>query len=916
MNRYFATTEKGKTAMEQDHLKLARAAAAEGIVLLENKNCLPLKGTENIALFGDGARETLICGLGAASMNYRNGVSIEKGLKNAGFVITTSEYLARMSEQLKEEQELYYNWVRAQGAGDLLQGVLAMYSQPFVPSSQRAITEADITGKAEADLAVFVISRCSGEGADRKNVPGDYQLLEDEKKNLRFLDAHFSEVIVLLNTVGVIDTKFIRSLKHVKALLFIGLGGAEAGNALADVLLGKIPPQGKLTAAWAENYEDYPNALTYAGMNGNVDDELYSEGIFVGYRYFDSFGIRPAYPFGYGMTYAKFDIQTTNLRQEGERLFVSARVSNVSTEYSGREVVQIYISPPQAEAQPGKRSDISFSENKKARMCSVLLPKAYQNLSGYARTRLLQPQESEELEIELDMKSMASYSEKEAAWLLEAGDYLVRVGNSSRNTTMGGIWRVKDRIVLERCRNLFQTDDWMEEQEEAFMREQKQRGRKQCEMKECVQNGSDAFCILTVDAAAFHTKIHSYRKPEEDAIANSKQNQKQRPTYADVYAGKISLAEFVDSLTIEEMARICVGNVPEEMGEVTRASVMAAGTAVRQNAAEEDFWNPIVPGASEMNGSLQKDRRIPKMNLADGGSGLRLVAEFETDESGELLTSGLFSIRGVDRIAGKKPGEKMYTDSRMYYQYTTALPMAVILAQTWDADLVERCGEMIGRELSAFGVDLWLAPSMNIHRNPLCGRNYEYYSEDPLVTGVCGCAMVHGVQLFHGVGATIKHLACNNQETNRGASNAHVSERALREIYLRGYERVILREKPLSMMTSLNLINGIHAANSYDLLTAFARDECGFDGFVMTDWGTTVSDPSEKIKYPCSSVAGCLNAGNDLIMPGTISDVEGIISAVYSGDLTLRQLRECVSNILVVMLRMNKKVKVFTDVAE
>ena len=335
---------------------------------------------------------------------------------------------------------------------------------------------------------------------------------------------------------------------------------------------------------------------------------------------------------------------------------------------------------------------------------------------------------------------------------------------------------------------------------------------------------------------------------------------------------------------------------------------MAAGTAGRSKQMEDDGIYPIVPGASETTGALQKMRKIPKLNLADGGSGVRLVPEFEVNKQGELLTSGLFSIKGVDRIADKKPGERQFEGSTLYTQFTTALPMSVMLAQTWNQELLERCGSMIGKEMVAFGVDLWLAPSMNIHRNPLCGRNFEYYSEDPLITGNCGIFMVRGVEQYKGNGATIKHLACNNQEDNRGATNAHVSERALREIYLRGYEMVILKEKPMSMMTSLNLINGIHAANSHDLLTAFARNECGFDGFVMTDWGTTVSHESEQRKYPCSSVAGCIKAGNDLIMPGTRGDVEGIKLAVANGQLSEEELRSCAKNILHVMHALHREV--------
>lgn len=882
MNKYFAYKKEGITSQEMRHAALARQAAAEGMVLLENKGGLPCKTGEKLALFGDGARQTLICGLGAASMNYRTAVSVEEGLERAGFVITSKDYLAKAALMLEEETEKYYEWLRGQSREELLQGVFAMYANPFVPSRQKRITEEDI--RVKADTAVFVISRNSGEGADRKNIPGDYQLLEDEVQNLMFLDEHFESVIVLLNTIGVIDTKFIRGLKHLKAMLFMGLGGSGAGNAVADIFLGKVPPQGKLTSTWAENYEDYPNALTYAEVNGDVDDEMYTEGIYVGYRYFDSYGITPAYPFGYGMTYAEFSITLTGCEQKGRCIQARAEVRNLSREFAGREVVQAYVSPPTGR-----------------------LHKPYQSLAGYAKTEMLEPGQQEEVMIELDIKSMASYDEKAAAWVLEAGDYLIRLGSSSRDTKPSGIIRIGEEILLEQCRNLFPLDTELDEwkTETAAGREELDEAEKSC--------------VLNINVSDFETTIHQYRNLEKvDIHTDIYQGQNTGDGYPavkgrtltlnDVREGRISLDELAAQLSVDEMAKICVGNVPEEHVEVNRASVMAAGTAVRTAAGNEDYMNPVVPGASETTGALQSGRRIPKLNLADGGSGLRLVAEFETDGQGELLTSGLFSIRGVDRIAKKVQGCRQYEGSELYFQYTTALPMAVILAQTWDTELLGRCGEMIGRELVTFGVDLWLAPSMNIHRNPLCGRNFEYYSEDPLITGICGSTMVHGVEMYRGTGATIKHLACNNQEANRGATNAHVSERALREIYLRGYEMAIRKEKPVSMMTSLNLINGIHAANNYDMLTSFARDECGFDGFVMTDWGTTVADASEDNKYPCSSVAGCLTAGNDLIMPGTSGDVEGIRLAVQNGEVKLWQLQECVKNILRGMLKMDKSV--------
>ena len=201
---------------------------------------------------------------------------------------------------------------------------------------------------------------------------------------------------------------------------------------------------------------------------------------------------------------------------------------------------------------------------------------------------------------------------------------------------------------------------------------------------------------------------------------------------------------------------------------------------------------------------------------------------------------------------------------------------------------------------------------MNIHRNPLCGRNFEYYSEDPLVAGLCAAADTKGVQKHPGVGTTIKHFAFNNQEDNRMHVNAHIGERAIREIYLKCFEIAVKESQPMSIMTSYNLINGEHTANSYDLLTAIARDEWGFAGIVMTDWGTTGGmemNPNESFKYGCSSAAGCVKAGNDLTMPGKQGDVDEIVASVGAAEgsvvcpITLGDLQACAKRMLEIIAK-------------
>ena len=234
-----------------------------------------------------------------------------------------------------------------------------------------------------------------------------------------------------------------------------------------------------------------------------------------------------------------------------------------------------------------------------------------------------------------------------------------------------------------------------------------------------------------------------------------------------------------------------------------------------------------------------------------------------------------------------------------YYQYCTAIPVGTLLAQTWDTALIREVGEMIGREMEEFGITLWLAPGMNIHRNPLCGRNFEYYSEDPLLSGKIAGAMTDGVQSVPGCGTTIKHLACNNQEDNRMKSDSVISERALREIYLKGFEIAVKESQPMAIMTSYNLINGIHAANSYDLCTKAARCEWGFKGLIMTDWTTTENGAD------CTA-SGCMRAGNDLVMPGAVCDRENLKKELAEGTLAEKDLTACISRIVNIVWQSNQ----------
>lgn len=258
---------------------------------------------------------------------------------------------------------------------------------------------------------------------------------------------------------------------------------------------------------------------------------------------------------------------------------------------------------------------------------------------------------------------------------------------------------------------------------------------------------------------------------------------------------------------------------------------------------------------------------LPEMALADGPAGLRLAQDLDISD-GRIVPRDL----GETLLRLKTP---VPDGAARRWQFCTAFPVGTSLAQTFDRALIEEIGAAVGEEMRRFGVALWLAPGMNLHRDVLCGRNFEYYSEDPLLSGCIAAAMVRGTQSVPGCGATIKHFAANNWETQRMHTDSAVSERALRELYLRGFEIAVRESRPAAIMTSYNKLNGTLAANSRDLCARLARGEWGFDGLIMTDWYTTVQSPD------CSA-SGCIRAGNDLIMPGTPGDLEDLRAALCS----------------------------------
>lgn len=829
------TLERALSAREQKHRGFARRAAAEGMVLMKNEGMLPLDIEAPIALLGGGAVRTIKGGTGSGDVNNRDSSSIYRGMKAEGARITSEGWIGDYERRYENARTAWKE--RVLKAAEKVENSFDAYAaNPFSLPEGRRITEEDIRG---ASAAVYVISRICGEGKDRRKEEGDYYLSRREREDLFFLNRMGLPTALVLNVGAPIElTDILEEAGNIRAVLDISLPGQEGGYAAADVLFGGAAPGGRLTATWARRYEDYPSAESFGYLNGNLETEEYREGIYVGYRYFDSFGKKPLFPFGFGLSYTSFSVKFAGIRRTGSGFDITVFVKNTGELFPGREVVQAYVLLPQT----GNARELK-------------------RLIGFAKTKSLKPQESQKLVISVEQSAFASYSEQLHAWYLEAGSYDIWIGEHAEALEPAVRLTVREQTVLERTRAVCPPDAALKELcAEETVRNEREEWLKRAEREKLPE-------VVFEPCAVEKNACEGTRKDAGTAC--------QTPGEAEKRNCQEPLA---DMESVTELIPLLYGNITQGASTLGSAGIRVPGSAGETTEALEEKYG------------------IRSLIMADGPAGLRLRQSYEADrETG--------SVYGVGVLGSLENGfleeDESHDNADIYYQFCTAFPVGTALAQSWDVELAREFGRAVAAEMEEFHVDLWLAPGMNIHRNPLCGRNFEYYSEDPLLSGMMAAGVTEGVQSHGDRGVTVKHFACNNQEDNRMGVNVRVSERALREIYLRGFEIAVKKSRPVAMMSAYNLVNGVHAANSRDLCTVVAREEWGFEGMIISDWNTTVPEDG-SIPWQC------VYAGNDIIMPGNPKDDEDIRKAYEEGKLSEEIIRRSAERVIGVIRRLSK----------
>ena len=788
-----------RVTADKEHITLSKDAAKEGMVLLKNEqHVLPLQTGAKVALFGKATFDYVKGGGGSGDVTVAYTRNLYEGIKALKGKISVYEELADFYRENVKEQ---YKAGRVPG----------MTIEPQVP--QELLQKA----KAYTDTAVISICRFSGEGWDRKSIvetenkniwaseeemarrsaeifeDGDFYLTHAEQEMVNTVKQNFARVIVVMNVGGMVDTSWFHDDAQIQSVLMAWQGGMEGGLATAELLAGEGNPSGKLSDTFARELNDYPSTYNFHESEKYVE---YTDDIYVGYRYFETIpGAKEKvnYPFGFGLSYTQFTLGESQISIEGDQIRCMVSVTNTGA-MAGKEVVQAYYGAPQGR-----------------------LGKAARVLCAFAKTRLLQPGETQLMTLCWKIADMASYDDCgkvcKSAYVLEQGEYKFYIGTSVRDAVENATvyTAAKDIVTQQLTSRLAPTSLTKRMLADGTYEE--------LETTEPIDTDANELEKMTTEEMeAFAPKTEGRARWR---LWGDKTPDKQHHFLIEAAEGKITLEEFMAQLSDEQLAELLGGQ-------------------------------PNTGVANTFGFGNLPDYGVPNIMTADGPAGLRISPEC-----------------GV---------------------CTTAWPCSTLIACTWNPEVAQQVGAAGGAEVKENNIAVWLTPAVNIHRSPLCGRNFEYYSEDPYLTGKMASAMVKGIQSNH-VGATVKHFALNNKETNRKNSDSRASERAIREIYLKAFEIIVKEANPWAIMSSYNIVNGRRTSENHELLTDVLRGEWGFEGAVTTDWWTNGEHYKE------------VAAGNDIKMATGFP--ERLMEALHKGIITRAELETCAKRVLNLILKVD-----------
>ena len=775
----------------------------EGIVLLENKdNTLPLNAEKNtkVNVFGQSSTAIVYGGAGSGASDETDNVTLQEGLKQAGFDV--NEDLTKFYEDHKTKK-------KGQNVFNLKGGDYNINEPATSEYSDKLISDA----KEFSDTAIVVFSRNGGEGGDLPMDMASYtggdegkhylELQSCEQEMLSMVEKNFEHVIVLVNSSNAMELGFLED-KNVDAALWIGGPGSTGCVAVGEVLSGAINPSGRLVDTYAYDLTTAPayyNAgdFTYTSNGEDTSEHYveYAEGIYVGYRYYetryvdnatgkcdeDAYGKVVQYPFGYGLSYTSFEQKITHHEVKDGKINIEIEVKNTG-KVAGKDVAQVYVTAPYTNGG---------------------IEKSFVELEGFAKTGMLEPGKSEKVTVSFDVEDMAAYDYVEqGCYVLEKGTYEIKLMNNAHDVLDSFTYDVEDTIVYN---------------------------------EDNARSSDKTAAVNTFDFVAGDVNYVS-RSDWEGTLPTERVEKKE------------ATAEILDQLNLDNINKLYV-NPSNEGDKIT-------------TGADNGLT------LSDMAGVPYDDEKWDK-----------LLDELSVDEMAKLMGYGGFStveIASIDKVStidiDGPAGLNALTSDISGVQF----PSEAVIGSTYNVELVDEMGQTYAQEANAHGVVGLYAPGLNIHRTPFSGRNFEYYSEDPVLNGKLGAAMTRGCNSM-GVYCYPKHFALNDQETNRSGVCVWSNEQAMREIYLKAFEIVVKEGNNHGLMSSYNRIGTVWSGGCKELLTNVLRGEWGFEGAVATDYANAKLLNADQ----------ALMAGGDLMLSTTGATLSDKVTGSIEGQQKLRQ---------------------------